>query len=54
MKDEKMYMNTETGTVDTRDGWIYECEELGRVDPVAEGELVEVAWSKDLGQWVEV
>lgn len=50
---EKQYMNVETGTVDTRDGWDYENENGETVNAVDLGEVVEV--EKDAnGDWVEV
>lgn len=49
---EKMYMNTETGQVDERDGWWYESEEGYEVNAVDLGEVVEV--KRDGGEWVEV
>jgi hypothetical protein len=42
MENEKMYMNTFTGSVDTADGW----DDLSKV--------VEVVWSEEEQCWVEV
>jgi hypothetical protein len=52
MKIEKMYMNIETGSVDTRDGWDYENESGETVNAVDLGEVVEVK-KDDKGEWVE-
>ena len=52
-KMEKMYMNVETGSVDSYDGWYYENEDGKQVNAVDLGEVVEV--EKDVnGDWVEV
>lgn len=49
---EKMYMNTKTGSVDDYDGWYYENEDGETVNAVDLGEVVEV--EKDAnGDWVE-
>jgi hypothetical protein len=45
-------MNIETGSVDTRDGWIYKDENGNSVDPVYRGEVVEVVKDEE-GDWVE-
>ena len=50
---EKMYMNPYTGSVDTADGWICEDENGNTINPVEEGEVVEVVQNDD-GDWVEV
>lgn len=39
---EKIYMNIETGSVDTREGWYYENESGDTVNAVDLGEVVEV------------
>lgn len=49
---EKTYMNIETGSVDTYDGWDYTTEDGEQVNAVDLGEVVEVV--KVDGQWVEV
>lgn len=49
---EKTYMNIDTGTVDTYDGWDYENEDGKIVNAVDLGEVVEVI--KIDGVWVEV
>lgn len=41
MENEKIYMNIETGSVDTQAGWIYE-EDGEKVDPVESGAVIEV------------
>lgn len=48
-----MYMNIETGSVDTKDGWIYTDEAGRRVDPVEDGDVVEVIWDKITSTWIE-
>ncbi len=48
----KMYMNAETGSVATREEWIYE-DETGRHDPVEEGTVTEVRWNKAEERWTE-
>jgi len=48
----KLYMNTETGSVDTRDGWIYE-DEIGKHDPVEDGTVFEVVWDEKEPRYVE-
>ncbi len=58
----KIYMNNETGSVDTADGWDYENEDGETVNGVELGEAVEVratteaerAADEFLGDWVEV
>lgn len=50
--DETNYMNLETGSVDTRDGWFYTNEDGDTVNAVDLGEVVEVV--KTNGEWVEV
>jgi len=42
---------TDTGSVDTRDGWRHETAERETVDAVDSGEVVAVRW--DGKQWVE-
>ena len=42
MSNEKMYMNIHTGSVDTRDGWNYQNDDLVYVNAVDLGEVVEV------------
>jgi len=49
---EKMYMNIETGSVDTREGWYYENESGDTVNAVDLGEVVEVEYQG--GELVEV
>lgn len=50
--EEPMFMNMATGSVDTRDGWDYICEETGYwVNAVARGEVVEVVKNAN-GDWV--
>jgi len=50
--EEKMYMNIETGSVDTRDGWWYDTEDSEHVNAVDRGEVVEVIKVAD-GQWMQ-
>ena len=52
-KNEKMYMNIESGSVATRDGWYYENENGDTVNAVDLGEVVEVEKDEN-GDWVEV
>lgn len=49
---EKTYMNIETGSVDTHDGWWYENEDGEKVNAVDLGEVVEVVKNEN-GEWVE-
>lgn len=51
MKTEKMYMNTETGSVDSYDGWDYENEGGDTVNAVDLGEVVEVK-KNEKGDWI--
>jgi hypothetical protein len=53
MNTEKKYMNIETGSVDTKDGWDYENEAGETVNAVDLGEVVEVEKDED-GAWVVV
>lgn len=52
MENQKMYMNVETGSVDTRDGWGYENEAGETVNAVDLGEVIEVNQNEN-GDWVE-
>ena len=47
-------MNLATGSVDTKDGWWYENEDGKLVNAVTIGEVVEVQWSEDSQNWIEV
>ena len=47
------YMNIETGSVDTKEGWNYENESGETVNAVDLGEVVEVEKDKN-GNWIEV
>lgn len=49
-----LYMNTPTGSVDTRDGWLYTDEHGVTHDPVALGQVVWVTWDSVEQWWVEV
>jgi len=49
--EDQFYMNVETGSVDTKDGWNYENEDGDTVNAVDLGEVVEVEKSED-GDWV--
>ena len=49
----KNYMNIETGSVDTKDGWDYQNESGETVNAVDLGEVVEVEKDSE-GNWVEV
>ena len=40
MEDTTKYVNVETGSIDTRDGWWYEDEEGEQVNAVDRGEVV--------------
>lgn len=42
IETEKKYMNIETGSVDTHEGWWYEDEDGVEVNAVDRGEVVEV------------
>lgn len=48
-----MYMNPETGSVDTKEGWTYTNEEGQLVNAVDLGEVVEVEKDQD-GNWIAV
>ena len=50
--ENKFYMNIETGSVDTYDGWYYTNEDGKEVNAVDLGEVVEVVKDKD-GDWEE-
>jgi len=50
---KKMYMNSETGSVDDYDGWNYKTEDGQSVNAVDLGEVVEVEKTED-GNWTEV
>jgi hypothetical protein len=54
MNMEQMYMNVETGSVDTRDGWDYEDENGVTRNAVDEGGVVPVEWSEKDEYWVEM
>lgn len=41
-KNEKLYMNTSTGSIDSYDGWWYENDSGEKVNAVDLGEVVEV------------
>ncbi len=47
-----MYMNIQTGEVDTYESWYYENEEGETVNAVDLGEVVEVIKNSD-GDWIE-
>lgn len=51
-KNEKMYMNVQTGSVDTYDGWYYTNQDGEEVNAVDLGEVAEVVKNQD-GAWVE-
>ena len=51
MKD---YINKETGSVDTKEGWDYQNESGETVNAVDLGEVVAVAWDNEESCWVEV
>mgnify|MGYP001566361830 CR=1 FL=1 len=53
MNTEKFYMNVETGSVDTKDGWDYTSESGEIVNAVDLGEVVEVKKDEN-GNWIEV
>jgi len=48
----KYYMNKETGSVDTKDGWDYENEKGDIVNAVDLGEVVQVE-KDDSGDWID-
>jgi len=50
---KKMYMNAETGSVDTKDGWYYEDIDGKTVNAADKEEVVEVERNKK-GDWVMV
>lgn len=47
MDDVKMYMNVETGSVDTREDWFYQNIDGETVNAVDLGEVVEVVMGAD-------
>ena len=50
--ENKIYMNTKTGALSSRDGWYYENEDGESVNAADLGEVVEV---KEInGEWVAV
>ena len=49
--NEKMYMNVNTGSVDTLNGWWYKDESNRIVNAVALGEVVEVVKDEN-GDWI--
>ena len=51
MENNKFYMNPFTGSVDTREGWLYTDESGIKMDPVENGEVIEVK-QNSLGEWV--
>ena len=55
MKDkEQKYMNVETGSVDSRDGWDYEDSEGFTQNAVDLGEVVPVFWDSENETWTGV
>ena len=54
MKDDQKYMNVETGSVDSRDGWWYENSSGEQLNAVDLGEVVLVFWDKQEECWTEV
>jgi len=52
MTDNTMYMNPDTGSVDTYDGWYYEDENGEIVNAVDLDEVIEVIEQDDC--WIEV
>lgn len=52
MNNDKFYMNTKTGSVDTYDGWFYVNEAGEEVNAVDLGEAIEVIKDAN-GDWVE-
>ena len=52
-QDNKMYMNTDTGSVDSYDGWDYENGSGEQVNALDLGEVVEVEKDKN-GDYIEV
>ena len=51
IRNEKLYMNIETGSIDTYDKWFYEIDGIMR-NAVDCGEVVEVRYEND--EWIEV
>ena len=51
MREDTLYMNIFTGSVDTHDGWWYETEEGETVNAVDRGEVVPVRWDIDAECW---
>jgi len=52
MKDkEQKYMNVETGSVDSRDGWWYENSSGEPLNAVDLGEVVPVFWDSENETW---
>lgn len=50
---EQFYMNIDTGSVDTHDGWWYEDEDGVSVNAVDLGEVIEVEWDESEQDWGE-
>lgn len=50
---EPIYMNTETGSVGTRDEWNYEDENDNTLNAVDQGEVVRVKWDYKAEAWIE-
>jgi len=48
---ERMYMNVNTGSVDSYTGWEYENQNGEQVNAVDLNEVVEVSWDKNKEQW---
>lgn len=51
---EQFFMNIQTGSVDTYDGWDYEDEYGNKVNAVDLGEVIEVSWDEENQNWSEV
>lgn len=51
IESSQFYMNAETGSVDTREGWWYATEDGETVSAVDRGEVVPVRWNLGAERW---
>lgn len=51
IESSSFHMHTETGSVDTREGWWYATEDGETVSAVDRGEVVPVRWNIDAECW---
>ena len=54
MKEDQKYMNVETGSAESRDGWWYENSSGEQLNAVDLGEVLLVFWDKQEECWTEV